>query len=113
MPPARVRRLNAAVVVNHRSSTDAKGKTTSTPLSAEELEKITALVQQSLGFSQERGDSVRVINAPFRVEAPPKVEAIAAAPAALAASTCCAPPRRRWRWRWWRCWWCSSSSARR
>jgi flagellar M-ring protein FliF len=72
-----LRRLNAAVVVNHRSSTDAKGKTTSTPLSAEELEKITALVQQSLGFSQERGDSVRVINAPFRVEAPPKVEAIA------------------------------------
>jgi flagellar M-ring protein FliF len=27
-----VRRLNAAVVVNHRTSTDAKGKTTSTPL---------------------------------------------------------------------------------
>jgi flagellar M-ring protein FliF len=33
-------------------------------------------VQQSLGFNQERGDSVRVINAPFRVEAPPKVETI-------------------------------------
>jgi len=71
-----LKRLNAAVVVNHRGSTDAKGKTTSTPLSAEELEKITALVQQSLGFNQERGDSVRVINAPFRVEPPPKVEPI-------------------------------------
>jgi flagellar M-ring protein FliF len=71
-----VRRLSAAVVVNHRSSTDAKGKTTSTPLTPEELEKITALVQQSVGFNQERGDSVRVINAPFRVEAPPKVEPI-------------------------------------
>lgn len=71
-----LKRLNAAVVVNHRVNTDAKGKTTSTPLSAEELEKITALVQQSLGFSQERGDSVKVINAPFRVEAPPKVEAV-------------------------------------
>jgi flagellar M-ring protein FliF len=71
-----LKRLNAAVVVNHRSNTDAKGKTTSTPLSAEELEKITALVQQSLGFSQERGDSVKVINAPFRVEPPPKVEAV-------------------------------------
>jgi len=71
-----LRRLNAAVVVNHRVSTDAKGKTTSTPLSGEELDKITALVQQSLGFNKERGDSVRVINAPFRVEPPPKVEEI-------------------------------------
>ena len=71
-----LKRLNAAVVVNHRVNTDAKGKSTSTPLSAEELEKITALVQQSLGFNADRGDSVRVINAPFRVEAPPKVEAV-------------------------------------
>jgi flagellar M-ring protein FliF len=71
-----LRRLNAAVVVNHRVATDAKGKSTSTPLSAEELEKITALVQQSLGFNKERGDSVRVINAPFRVEPPPKIEEI-------------------------------------
>ena len=71
-----LRRLNAAVVVNHRSITDAKGKTSNTPLSAEELEKITALVQESVGFNKERGDSVRVINAPFRVEPPPKVEEI-------------------------------------
>jgi len=63
-------------VVNHRNSTDAKGKTSSTPLSSDELEKITALVQESLGFNKERGDSVKVINAPFRVEPPPKVEAV-------------------------------------
>lgn len=63
-----VRRLNAAVVVNHRSTTDAKGKTTTSPLSAEELEKLTALVQESIGFKQDRGDSVKVINAPFKVE---------------------------------------------
>jgi flagellar M-ring protein FliF len=69
-----LKRLNAAVVVNHRVSTDAKGKTTSTPLSSDELEKITALVQQSLGFVKERGDSVKVVNAPFRIEPLPKVE---------------------------------------
>ena len=69
-----VRRLNAAVVLNHRVVTDAKGKSTSTPLSGDEIEKLTALVQQSLGFNQERGDSVRVINAPFRVEAPAKID---------------------------------------
>ena len=63
-----VKRLNAAVVVNHRSVTDAKGKTTQVPLTADEIEKLTALVRESIGFNKERGDSVKVINAPFRVE---------------------------------------------
>ena len=69
-----VKRLNAAVVVNHRSVTDAKGKTTSVALTAEELEKLTALVQQSIGYDAQRGDSVKVVNAPFRVQAVPVVE---------------------------------------
>ena len=63
-----IKRLNAAVVVNHRSVTDAKGKTTSVALSPEEIEKLTALVRESIGFSQDRGDSVKVINAPFKIE---------------------------------------------
>ncbi|HSW24956.1 MAG TPA: flagellar basal-body MS-ring/collar protein FliF [Burkholderiaceae bacterium] len=71
-----VKRLNAAVVVNHRVVTDAKGKTTSTPLSSDEVEKLTALVHESIGFSKERGDSVKLINAPFRVEALPKADAM-------------------------------------
>jgi flagellar M-ring protein FliF len=93
-----VKRLNAAVVVNHRSTTDAKGKTTVTPLTNDEIDKLTALVQESIGFSKERGDSVKVINAPFKTDAHPKAEDVpmwkqpwltdllrgAAAPAALA-----------------------------
>jgi len=63
-----VKRLNAAVVVNNRAVTDAKGKTTQVALSAEEIEKLTALVRESIGFKQERGDSVKVINAPFKIE---------------------------------------------
>jgi flagellar M-ring protein FliF len=63
-----VKRLNAAVVVNNRTVTDPKGKVTQVPLAPEELEKLTALVQESIGYSKERGDSVRVINAPFKVE---------------------------------------------
>jgi flagellar M-ring protein FliF len=70
-----VKRLNAAVVVNHRVATDARGKTTSTPLTGDEIEKLTALVQEAIGFSKERGDSIKLINAPFRTEAMPKVEA--------------------------------------
>ena len=64
-----VKRLAAAVVVNHRVVTAANGKTTSTPLSGDEIEKLTALVQESIGFSKERGDSVKLINAPFKVDA--------------------------------------------
>ena len=69
-----VRRLSAAVVVNNRSTTDAKGKTTSAPLSDKELEQLTALVQQGIGFNAERGDVVKVVNAPFRTDTPPPAE---------------------------------------
>jgi flagellar M-ring protein FliF len=62
-----VKRLNAAVVVNHRTAVDARGKSTQVPLTADEVEKITALVRESIGFNKERGDSVKVINAPFKV----------------------------------------------
>ena len=93
-----VKRLAAAVVVNHRVSTAANGKTTSTPLTSDEIEKLTALVQESIGFSKERGDSVKLINAPFRVDSLSKPEPLplwrqewltdllraSAAPAALA-----------------------------
>jgi flagellar M-ring protein FliF len=63
-----VRRLNAAVVVNNRSSTNAKGKVTQVPLSTDEIAKLTALVREGIGFDQARGDSVKVINAPFKVD---------------------------------------------
>ncbi|HEV6963968.1 MULTISPECIES: flagellar basal-body MS-ring/collar protein FliF [Roseateles] len=63
-----VKRLNAAVVVNQRQVTDAKGKTTSQPVSAEEITRLTDLVKEALGFSAERGDSVKVISAPFVVD---------------------------------------------
>lgn len=69
-----VKRLNAAVVVNHRSSTDAKGKTTTQPLSDKEIEELTALVQQGIGFNADRGDVVKIVNAPFRAEPVPAAE---------------------------------------
>ncbi|MEO5698433.1 MAG: flagellar basal-body MS-ring/collar protein FliF [Burkholderiaceae bacterium] len=70
-----VKRLNAAVVVNDRTVTDAKGKSKQVSLSPEEIEKLTALVRESIGFKQDRGDSVKVINAPFRIEpATPQVD---------------------------------------
>ena len=71
-----IKRLNAAVVLNHRSVTDAKGKTTTTPLSNEEIDKLTALVKETIGFNADRGDSIKLINAPFKVEKPPVEEVL-------------------------------------
>ena len=56
-----IKRLTAAVVVNYRK--DAKG--TAKPLADPELRQINDLLKEALGFSQERGDSVSVANAPF------------------------------------------------
>ena len=67
-----IKRVNVAVLVNHRTSTDAKGKPSSAALAPEELEKLTALVQEAVGYNKDRGDSVRVVNIPFRSD--PKAE---------------------------------------
>ena len=63
-----VKRINAAVVVNNLITTDDKGKTVSTPLTEIQLEKMSALVRETVGFSKDRGDSVNVVNAPFAVD---------------------------------------------
>jgi flagellar M-ring protein FliF len=63
-----IKRINVAVVVNNQNSTDDKGKTTSIPLTDAQLQKMTTLVRETVGFSQDRGDSVNVINAPFAQE---------------------------------------------
>jgi len=60
-----VKRISAAVVLNHQTNTDAKGKTTTVPLTDAQLEKMTALVRETIGFNKDRGDSVNVVNAAF------------------------------------------------
>ncbi len=60
-----IKRLSAAVVINHQSVTDPKGKTTAQPLTEQQLAKMTALVRETIGYNQERGDSVNLMNAPF------------------------------------------------
>ncbi|TNF59519.1 MAG: flagellar basal body M-ring protein FliF [Burkholderiales bacterium] len=66
-----VRRLNAAVVINHVTRTDRSGRETTAPIPPEQLEQMTALVRETIGFDRERGDSVNLVNAAFSaVEAP-------------------------------------------
>ncbi|BCO28874.1 flagellar M-ring protein [Rhodoferax lithotrophicus] len=64
-----VKRISAAVIINHQTITDAKGKTTTAAMSDAQLEKLTALVRETVGFSKDRGDSVNVVTAPFAKEA--------------------------------------------
>lgn len=63
-----IKRINAAVVVNNNVITNDKGKTTSTPLTDAQVEKMTALVREAVGFNKDRGDSVNLLNAAFAPE---------------------------------------------
>ena len=63
-----VKRINAAVVINHLNKTDDKGKVISTPLTAAQLEQMTALVREAVGYNKDRGDSVNLMNSPFVTE---------------------------------------------
>jgi flagellar M-ring protein FliF len=53
------------VLIDNVRSTGADGKTTSKPLAAQELEHVTQLVKDAVGFNAERGDSVNVVNSAF------------------------------------------------
>jgi flagellar M-ring protein FliF len=63
-----IKRLTAAVVVNHRRGVDEEGKPTLTALDPREVEQIQSLVREAIGFNKERGDALNVVNAPFTVE---------------------------------------------
>jgi flagellar M-ring protein FliF len=60
-----LQRLSAAVAVNYRDGVDAEGAATRLPLSAEELDQVTRLARQAMGFSATRGDALEVVNVPF------------------------------------------------
>ncbi len=60
-----IKRISAAVVINHQNVTDPKGKSSTVPISDEQLAKMTALVRETIGFNKDRGDSVNLMNAAF------------------------------------------------
>jgi len=65
-PMGGIKRLTVGVVVNYRRSIDPKtGKVVVKPLSAAEVAQINELVKQAMGYSQARGDTLNVTNAPF------------------------------------------------
>jgi len=69
MPSGSVRRLSVAVVIDDKQTVGAKGEAVRTPLKPEEITRLTALVKETVGFNEARGDSLNVINASFTVPA--------------------------------------------
>ncbi len=63
--PTRLRRLSVAVVVDDRFVGVENGAAVRRPHTPEELERITGLVKEAIGFNVQRGDSVNVINSSF------------------------------------------------
>ncbi|MBB3179123.1 flagellar basal-body MS-ring/collar protein FliF [Variovorax sp. Sphag1AA] len=59
-----VRRLSVAVVVNYKDAVEG-GKTTQRALTPVEIDQIRNLAKEAMGFSQERGDSLNVVNSAF------------------------------------------------
>ncbi|MCE2746676.1 MAG: flagellar M-ring protein FliF [Burkholderiales bacterium] len=61
----KIQRLSAAVVVNYKTITDPKGETRQVPLTPEEITQLDSLVKQAIGFDEQRGDAVNVVNQAF------------------------------------------------
>jgi flagellar M-ring protein FliF len=72
LPAGRLKRLTVAVLVDNLRATAEDGKVTETPLTPEQLENMTRLVKDAVGFNETRGDSVNVVNASFRGETKPE-----------------------------------------
>ncbi len=67
-----LRRLSVAVVVDDHITVDDQGATTRRERTPEEISRITQLVREAIGFSAQRGDSVRVVNAAFQIPQAPE-----------------------------------------
>jgi len=68
--PVNIRRLSVAVVIDEPTGEGAQ------PWTAEDMDRITALVRDAVGFDASRGDSVTVINKQFAQVPVPEADAL-------------------------------------
>ncbi len=65
--PGTLKQLSVAVLVDYRTQAGETGATERVPLTSEELQRVEELVKEAVGFSEERADSIKVNNIPFKV----------------------------------------------
>jgi flagellar M-ring protein FliF len=73
-PAGRVKRVTVAVLVDNVRKVADDGKVTQQPLAKEQIEDITRLVKNAVGFDEARGDSVNVVNASFLEQSQPELK---------------------------------------
>ena len=73
-PAGRVKRVTVAVLVDNMRTVGADGKVSQQPLSKQQIEDITQLVKNAVGFDEARGDSVNVVNQSFQDESSPPIK---------------------------------------
>jgi flagellar M-ring protein FliF len=70
MAPNALRRLSVAVVVDDQLVPGADGAVTRRERTPEEMERLTQLVREAIGYDVRRGDSVKVVNSAFLAPEP-------------------------------------------
>jgi flagellar M-ring protein FliF len=65
-PAGRLTRLSVAVLIDNVRLVGKDGKATEAPLDKDQLDRVTALVKDAVGFDAQRGDSVNILNVPWR-----------------------------------------------
>jgi len=70
-PAGKLKRLTVAVLVDNFRTTDKEGKVKETALTPQQIDHVTQLVKDAVGFDESRGDNVNVVNASFTADAPP------------------------------------------
>ncbi len=65
LPTGSLLRLSVAVIIDYKKSVNEKGAVERVEHTPEELNQITNLVKETIGFNSIRGDSVNVMNAQF------------------------------------------------
>jgi flagellar M-ring protein FliF len=65
----RLTRLSVAVLVDNMTSTDAEtGETVSVALAQEDLDRLSILIKDAVGYDEARGDSVNIVNSAFMIK---------------------------------------------
>ena len=77
-PVGTIQRLSVAVVIDDKQVIADDGSVSKTAYSEEEIARFVSLVKDSIGFDENSGDSVSVINASFREVEAPAIEEVPA-----------------------------------
>ncbi|MCP4492711.1 MAG: flagellar M-ring protein FliF [Gammaproteobacteria bacterium] len=71
-PVGSIQRLSVAVVIDNKTTVADNGNVSRNPYSDEEIVRFVNLIKETIGFDENRGDSVSVVNTPF-LDIPPVV----------------------------------------